>query len=443
MQLFQKRKWVYSFTAICFTLAALCLFWTLREIPKEVKEAAKAEKISEFRAKLSEKIGPSILANHFIDEIDLQQNGSNVAAKVEYTIDPTLQAAANKLLKSYKPDYGAIVMLDAASGRILALASFQKADENAPNLALRGTFPAASVFKIITATAALDRYKVTPDTLVMFNGGNHTLYKKNVMSDKKNRWSREITLRDAFARSINTVFGRLTLERMAPQDIEDYAIRFGFNKNIHSDLPFDSGFTEIPKEKNFHLTEMASGFNKVTRMSPMQGAMIASAVAEDGVMHVPYIVERVRNSTGEVIFQSEPVVEAVTMSPRGADQLKELMEATITKGTSRKSFRTLVRDRHFKELVIGGKTGSLTGDDPKGKVDWFVGYAMNENQRIAIGALTVNVKKWTVKSSFMAQTMFRTHFKEQFSRENEKFFNAKAAAAQSAERETASTRAGE
>jgi cell division protein FtsI/penicillin-binding protein 2 len=233
-----------------------------------------------------------------------------------------------------------------------------------------------------------------------------------------------MALREAFARSINTVFGRLTLERLHPEDLEEYAIRFGFNKNIHSDLPFDSGFTEIPKEKNFHLTELASGYNRITRMSPIQGAMIASSVAEDGVMRVPYIVEKVRDPNGKVIFQSEPVTAAVTMSPKGAEKLKELMEATVRQGTSRKSFRTLVKDKKFKELVIGGKTGSLTGDNPKGKVDWFVGYAMNDDQKIAIGALTVNVDYWTVKSSYLAQTLFRSHFKEQFSRDNEKFFNA-------------------
>jgi cell division protein FtsI/penicillin-binding protein 2 len=339
-------------------------------------------------------------------------------------LDPELQKASEKLLKSYKPDYGAIVMLDAETGRILALTSFQKNNPSGENLALKGTFPAASVFKIITATAALDKYNVTPDTQVTFNGGNHTLYKKNVMSTKVNRWTRNMTLREAFARSINTVFGRLTLERLAPQDIEDYAVRFGFNKNIKTDLPFDPGHTEIPKEKSFHLTEMASGFNKITRMSPLQGAMIAASVVEDGVMRVPYIVEKVHGPQGEELFKSEPITAANTMSPQGADKLKELMEATVRQGTSRKSFRTLVKDKQLRELIVGGKTGSLTGDNPKGKVDWFVGYATDEKQKIAVAALTVNVNYWVVKSAYLAQSLFRTHFKEQFSRDNEKFFNA-------------------
>jgi len=289
---------------------------------------------------------------------------------------------------------------------------------------LRGTFPAASVFKIVTATAAIDKYRISPDTIILFNGSNYTLYRKNVMETKRNRWTREMSIREAFARSINTVFGRLTLERLQPQDLKDYAVRFGFNQKIESDLPFDPGFTEIPDEKIFHLAEMASGYNKVTRMSPIQGAMIAASVAANGKMPVPTIVDRVTDADGTELYKSEPVTAATTMTPEGAERLKEMMEGTITKGTSRKSFRTLVRDKKFRELELGGKTGSLTGDNPKGKVDWFVGYAIGaNNDRLAVAAITVNVEKWTVKSSFLAQSLFQKHFKDQFTTKDAKFFN--------------------
>ncbi len=417
--------------------AGTSLYWTFRELPEEVKEVARVEKLNQFRSLLAEQIGPGIINNQWASEVTLPGDDGPIKGSIQYTIDPELQKASEKLLKSYKPDYGAIVMMDAETGRILSLASFQKSNQNAENLALRGSFPAASIFKIVTATAALDKYDVTPDTRVAFNGGNHTLYKKNVMSDKVNRWTRNMSLREAFARSINTVFGRLTLERLAPQDLEEYATRFGFNTKFQTDLMFEHGVTEIPKEKSFHLTEMASGFNKVTRMSPVQGAMIAASIVEDGVMRVPYIVEKVKGPDGQVLFKSEPITLTHTMTPQGADKLKELMEATIRQGTSRKSFRTLVKDKKLRELIVGGKTGSLTGDNPKGKVDWFVGYATDERQKIAIAALTVNVNYWTVKSAYLAQSLFRTHFKEQFSRDNEKFFNASNEASQHQDREPA------
>ena len=82
----------------------------------------------------------------------------------------------------------------------------------------------------------------------------------------------------------------------------------------------------------------------------------------------------------------------------------------MTSGTGRKSFRQMVKNRKFEEIEMGGKTGSLQGDNPKGKVDWFVGYAIDENEKIAIAAITVNKEKWTVKSTYLAQSMFRKHF---------------------------------
>lgn len=391
----------------------------------QIKEQAKIEEIQKIRLELSKKIGPALSHNYLETETEMKWNGTDQKVQIQYTLDEDLQDEAEKLLKNYKPDYGAVVIMDANSGALKAMASFEKGKPSADNLALRGTFPAASVFKIVTATAALDKYKLSPDTLVMFNGGNHTLYKKNVMYTKVNKWTRGITLKEAFARSINTVFGRLTFEKMQPQDLEEYAIRFGFNKSIQSDLPFDTGFTEIPQEKTFHLAEIASGYNKITRMSPVQGAMIASSVAAVGVMRVPYIVDSIKDVDGKVLWKPEPVTAAVTMSGEGAERLKELMEATITNGTSRKSFRPLIRDKKFRELELGGKTGSLHGDNPKGKVDWFVGYAIGgESDRLAIAAITVNKEYWTVKSSHLAQSLFKKHFKDQFSEHNQKFFNA-------------------
>ena len=86
------------------------------------------------------------------------------------------------------------------------------------------------------------------------------------------------------------------------------------------------------------------------------------------------------------------------------------MEQTIISGTSRKTFRDLVRNRQFKDVEMGGKTGHYTGDNPKGKVDWFIGYAFDDNRKISVAALTVNKKFWTVKSSYLGQTMIRKYF---------------------------------
>ncbi|MFN7825297.1 MAG: penicillin-binding transpeptidase domain-containing protein [Pseudobdellovibrionaceae bacterium] len=409
-----RNKWIVMGSALaCFGLAVLSLVLTFWESP-ETKELQRVQEIHEIRGLLSQQLGPKLLHNEWQSPLELDWFGDSKKVDVTYTIDPELQAEAEKLLRIHKPDYGAIVVMDAVTGRVKALASINRREENSANLAFRGTFPAASIFKIVTAGAAVDKHGLGPNSIVMFNGSNHTLYRKNVMSNNKNRWTREMTLREAFARSVNTFFGRLTFEKLSPSDIQEYAIRFGFNKHIQSDLPFDPGFTNIPHEESFELAEIVSGYNRVTTMSPIQGAMIAAAVAEDGVMKVPYIVDQIRDEDGKIIFQAEPVTAAVALSPEGADRLKVLMEATITSGTSRRSFKPLMRDRRFKELEVGGKTGSLTGTNPRGKTDWFVGYAIGEKDKLAVAAITVNVDYWTVKSSHLAQSMFKKHFKEEY-----------------------------
>jgi cell division protein FtsI/penicillin-binding protein 2 len=180
---------------------------------------------------------------------------------------------------------------------------------------------------------------------------------------------------------------------------------------IPTDFAVEQGVAQVPTEKSYELTQVASGFNRINRMSPIQGAMIAAAVVNDGKMLVPYVVDQLKNSEGDVFYKGEPLEKGYIMTAESASQMRKMMEQTILGGTSRKTFRQLVRDRRFKEIEMGGKTGHLTGDNPKGRVDWFVGYATDDqNRKLAVAAVTVSKKFWTVKSSYIGQYMFRSYF---------------------------------
>jgi cell division protein FtsI/penicillin-binding protein 2 len=332
---------------------------------------------------------------------------------LKYTLDEQLQKSADTLLKRYKPDYAAIFMMDAKTGKVLIYSSFQKEETN-ENLLKKATYPAASIFKIITATAAVEKRGLSPQHKIQFNGGNWTLYKKNVMLDTINRWTRTVSMREAFAKSMNTPFGKIGLHHTNPQDLQHYAERFMFNQSIPADFPVDKGVAQIPTEKNFELTEVAAGFNKQNRMSPIQGAMIAAAVINDGKMMAPYMVESVTNHENKVLYTGEAVPLPTAMTPASSKKIRELMEETILSGTSRRTFASLRTNKKFRELELGGKTGHLTGLDPKGQVDWFVGFASNGERDIAIGVVTVNKKFWTVKSSYLGQSLFQKAFEEDY-----------------------------
>lgn len=388
-----------------------CAFFFFRPTPND--ETVREEKVKsqlEQRVDISKTLGAYVRNNQLPERLPINWDGRSINAQLKFTIDSEMQKEAEKLLKTYKPDYAAIFMMDASSGKVLAMTSFQKDDPNAENWNLKSNFPAASVFKVVTATAAVDKAGISPQHKINFNGGNYTLYRKNVMSDKVNKWTRVITLKEAFARSINTAFGRLSLETIHPMDINDYANRFMFNQEIPADFPVEMGVAYVPPERSFALTEVASGFNKTNRMSPVQGAMIAAAVANEGKMVIPYLVENIQDEEGQSVYHAEVLDNGHIMTAESAQKVRELMGETVTAGTSRKSFRNLIRNKKFKEIEMGGKTGHLTAENPRGRVDWFVGYAMDDTNRVAIAAVSINKEKWTVKSAELGKNMFKKYF---------------------------------
>ncbi|MFP5519569.1 MAG: penicillin-binding transpeptidase domain-containing protein [Bdellovibrionia bacterium] len=405
-----KRPKILKLLVILSAIAGL--FLVFKESPK-TQEELKLEKMQsalDMRNAIASNLGEAIRNNHFPTHTNLLLGSKRIDAEIRYTLNEAMQAEAEKLLNTYKPDYAAIVLMEAQTGRILAMHSFQKDDPEAKNWNLIASFPAASVFKVVTATAAVDKAGVSPYHKIQYNGGAYTLYRKNVLSDKVTRWTNEITLKDAFARSINTAFGRLSIENLEPRDLTEYAQRFMFNTQIPTDFPVEMGVATVPDDKGFELAEVASGYNRVNRMSPVQGAMIAASIANDGNMVVPYLVDEVFNEEGESIYQGSTIAQGTTMTKESAEKVRMLMEQTVLAGTSRRSFRSLVNDRKFSEVEMGGKTGHLTGTNPKGRTDWFVGYAMDDEHKVAVAALTVNKEYWTVKSAQLGQFMFRAYF---------------------------------
>jgi cell division protein FtsI/penicillin-binding protein 2 len=357
---------------------------------------------------IAAQLGNAIRGNLFPTSIDLALDGGPKKAIVQYALQQEAQAQMEKLMNLYKPDYGAFVALDAKTGRILSMVSFSR-EHQVENLALQATFPAASIFKVVTASAALDLAKASPETVVPFNGAFHTLYKKNVVDNRENRWTRRMTMREAFARSVNTFFAKLGLFYVGPANLKQYAERYNFNHPIRADVPVQTGFAKFSEDDPWSVVTAASGFTRDNTMSPLQGAMIAAAVANDGVMMEPYLVESLHEETGSPLYQAQVKEASIVVDKASAEKLRELFHETVRSGTSRKSFRSTVRRAKWDEVEFGGKTGSLTGLNPAGKCDWFVGYARYRDQRIAVAALTVNEKKWRVKSSMLANQYLTTY----------------------------------
>jgi cell division protein FtsI/penicillin-binding protein 2 len=363
------------------------------------------------KEQLAKTLGSSVGGIHFPSEIEMDLGGKEaIKTRVEYTFDPQLQKVMENLFQSYGPDYGAFVAMDATTGKVLSMVSYSRAKKLQENLALRASFPSASVFKVVTAAAAIEGHKVSANTVIPFNGRSHTLYRGQIFKSNITRWTRFTTLKDAFAHSINTVFGKIGAYTVGPDGMRFYADRFGFNRKISADLPMQEGTAHIPDDV-WGIAESASGFTRENKMSPLQGALIAASVANDGKMMEPYVVNSLKGLDGTHYYTVEPKLATITMDPATASEVRSLMKETVLSGTSRGAFRGFFR-KDFSTLDVGGKTGSLTGMDPKGKYDWFVGYAHTGQKKIAFASLTIHEKKWRVKSSYLARRAIETYFKD-------------------------------
>ncbi len=344
-------------------------------------------------------------------DLVLDLKGRQYPVSVEYATHQSLTDEMMKMFQQYKPDYGAFVALDATTGRILSLISYspnsQLMDQN---LALRATFPSASVFKVVTASAAIAERKMNAGSIVSFNGRAHTLYKRNIFSDATNRWTTHMTLKDAFAHSVNAVFGKLGVFIVGPTELKTYAEKFGFNRKLPSDIPVQEGRAEITEDP-WEIAEAASGFTKHNTMSPLQGALIAAAIANDGRLMEPYIVSTLKNTAGETVFVGGPRLSSTVIDPQSAAEMKILMRETISSGTGRGSFRGFKRGE-FGDIDVGGKTGSLTGTDPAGRYDWFVGYGVSGEHRLAVASLVISKEYWKVKSTVLARRAIEIFFRD-------------------------------
>ncbi|MFT7530966.1 MAG: peptidoglycan glycosyltransferase [Gammaproteobacteria bacterium] len=327
---------------------------------------------------------------------------------VHYSIDTELQKAMQAELKKYRPDYGMIVAMDAETGKILTMTDIQRNGDQTDNLNLKATYPAASVFKTITAAAAIDLGKADAKTVLPYNGKPTSLYKKQVLNHKKNKWTQHKTLEQAFSKSVNTVFARLGIYTIGGDALMDYADRFLFNHPVVSDLPIQPSSIEMDPADQWSVAETASGYTRGTNISPLHGAMLASAMINDGVMVAPNIVETVTDSHGIILFEADTPKRYQTVTAETAAQMRKLMQRTVTSGSASRMFRGF--KKRFEHLEVGGKTGSLTGFHPKGKYDWFVGYATDGKRKIAYAVLCINKEFWYVKSSHLARRLIENIF---------------------------------
>jgi peptidoglycan glycosyltransferase len=339
----------------------------------------------------------------------IQNNGSLL--QVETSIDPELQEYVRKMVDRSSAYRTAVVVLRPDNGQILALANHGDFESQMhDNLCLSSDFPAASLFKIVAAAAAIEARGFTPETTVSFRGPKYTLYKSQLQG-KKSRYSRRMTLKEAFGDSVNPFFGKMGIYYLGQTLITEYADKFLFNQPIPFDLPVSVSSIDVP-EDDYGLAKIASGFNKRTVISPLHAALMTAAVANGGVMMTPWLVKTITDESGNVLYRAKPSKLASPVTERTADELKVLMEETVLAGTCRKTFRVLERGHLKREVELGAKTGTIKDQLDQHKCEWLTAFALPSNGEsgLAIAVLTVHGERRGLRAKDVAKKIINHQF---------------------------------
>jgi len=344
---------------------------------------------------------------------DLRHNGNLIS--IQTSIDISLQNyMATKLDRKNSSKVG-IVAMDPTDGRILAMVGYDKADP-LKNPCMDSSFPAASIFKIVTAAAAIEKCRLDPESKLHFNGRKHTLYKSQ-LKETVNKYTHTISFKDAFAKSVNPVFGKIGALCLDKDVFESYAKAIGFYRIIDFEIFLPPSLIVISNEP-YRLAEIACGFTQKTRISPVHGALIAATALNRGILIAPTIVDRITDDNKDTLYRNRPTIIGQAFSPETAEALQDLMKTTVQSGTVRGRFRKYRKDKIISKLEIGAKTGTINNQTNELKYDWFVGYARERSggRKIILSVLVAHEKYIGTRAVQYAIMAFKKYFNRQFTK---------------------------
>jgi peptidoglycan glycosyltransferase len=258
------------------------------------------------------------------------------------------------------------------------------------NRATEGLYAPGSTFKTVTAAAALDSGTYTPQSQ-FYDPGYCTEYGvrvHNALDQNGPEQFGNVDLIQAFIHSINAVFCDLGI-KLGSKAILDKAKDFGF----YSAPPIELPPSEVAASGPFNFAQhrlyrnpglldpgrMAFGQDKLL-VTPLQMALVAAAVADNGTIMQPHLINRVTNSGGGTVVKVHPQVWKHAMKPATAAALNQMMQGVVQSGTGRAA--------QIPGIAVAGKTGTAETSEPNVYTAWFIFFAPAVNPQVA-GAIAV------------------------------------------------------
>jgi peptidoglycan glycosyltransferase len=335
--------------------------------------------------------------DEFKSLIDQLGGGTKQGDDVHTTLDPAAQRTALAALGGQR---GSIVALDPSSGAIRVMASIPdynpndipqrygelNRDPTSPlfNRATQARYPPGSTFKVVTAAAAIDSGRYTPNSFI--SGRNNKPISGVPLQNDGGADYGTISLTDALTHSVNTVFGEVG-EKLGKATMFKYMRRFGFDSKLGLDYPSEEitasgvfkGQRLLDASNSIDIGRVAIGQERL-QVTPLQMAMVAAAVANGGRLMEPRLVDRVTTPDGGLRSRNRPTERSVVMSEHAASELAGMMTHVVQEGTGTAGA--------LQGIDVAGKTGTAEVVNGAANQAWFIAFAPVRDPKVAI-AVTI------------------------------------------------------
>ncbi len=318
---------------------------------------------------------PSRVGGHLFERVPAPR-AQDRTFTVEYTLDAQLTHQVFEVLENARVGLGNVIVMEPTQGRVLAYAS-----TDAERFPPTRSYPAASLVKVITAAAVLDRAPAAARTPCRFSGSPYRLTASRIDPPRRGR---EITLQRALATSNNQCFAQLAVHAVGVAPLIEALGRFGW---LSVPAPAHASGQADPGEDRYDVGRLGCGLAGC-RITPLHAAQLAASLAH-GELVAPRWIERVWDPDGRELAMPVPGPGREVLAPALANELRAMLVETTRSGTARRAFRKRNGQPLLGTVSVAGKTGSLSGKNPDGRYEWFIGVAPAEAPRVAIATVLV------------------------------------------------------
>ncbi len=317
----------------------------------------------------------------------LPKDGMDVVLTIDQVVQYIAERELDKAYKTHNAKGASIIVMDPHTGRILALANrptynlneySNVSKDQTRNRAICDLFEPGSVFKIVTASAALEEKRITEEDKIFCENGSYRVANHTLHDHTSHGW---LTFREVIEQSSNIGTTKIA-QMLGPEIVYKYVRLFGFGSKLGIDLQGEiSGMIKEPRF--WSKTSIgAVPIGQEVGVTTLQLASALSVIANGGQLMKPYIIEEIRDKQGRVIKRTSPTLIRKVISLDTAARISKMLTGVVEEGTGRMA--------QIPGLTSAGKTGTAQKLDANGAyshdkfVASFIGFAPVEDPVVTI-----------------------------------------------------------